>query len=226
MPVEVRSTKDVTTNGIKMVVFGYSGVGKTFLSTTLNNTIIISAERGLLSLADHDLPYIQVDNVKDIGNAYDFLKGNDDYDTIYIDSLSEITETVVHEFRKSVKDGRQAYMKLAERMLPMIRRFRDLDGKNVVFTAKAKRIENEYTGITTIEPMLPGQVVPLNLPYLVDELLYMEVDRKGKRIIHCQPSFGVLAKDRSGKLNDQEPADLSKIFAKILTKKKEKEPIP
>ena len=217
MPIEVRSTKDVTLNGIKMVVFGYSGVGKTFLATTAPNPIIISAERGLLSLKSLDMPYIQVDTVKDIGDAYDFLKENGDYDTIYIDSLSEITETVIHEFRKSAKDGRQAYMKLAERMLPMIRRFRDLDGKHVVFTAKAKRIEDEYSGITNIEPMLPGQVVPLNLPYLVDELLYMEADRTGKRILHCQPSLGILAKDRSGSLAKHERPDLSVIFEKILS---------
>lgn len=218
MPINIKSTKDVHVNGIKMVVFGYAGSGKTVLSSTAPKPIIISAEQGLLSLAGQDIPYIEVKSIKDIGESFNYLKSNNEFDTICIDSLSEITEVVITEFRKDVKDGRQAYMKLSEAMLPMIRNFRDLKGKNVVFTAKAKRVEDEYSGKTMIEPMLPGQVIPLNLPYLVDELIYMDMDKKGTRFLQCNPAFGVLVKDRSGKLADKEKPDLTYIFNKIIGK--------
>ena len=54
MAIKLHSTKDVTVNGVKMMVYGASGVGKTRLTTTCPNPIIISAEKGLLSLADYD----------------------------------------------------------------------------------------------------------------------------------------------------------------------------
>jgi hypothetical protein len=219
MPIAIKSTKDVKINGIKMVVFGYAGAGKTRLASTAPKPIIISAEHGLLSLADTDTPYIEVNTVKDIGDAFKLLKTNDDFQTIIIDSLSEITEVVVAEFLKDpeVKDPRQAYGKLAEAMMPMIKNFRNLMGKHVVFTSKAKRVEDEYTGRTTIEPMLPGKVVPENLPYMIDELLYLDIDRKGERHLVCNPTTGILAKDRSGKLDGKEPPNLAEIFNKILS---------
>jgi len=220
MPIKIKSTKDVKVNGIKMVVYGFAGSGKTVLTSTAPKSIIISAESGLLSLADMDIPYIEVKTVKDIGLAYDLLKDNNDFETICLDSISEITEVVIAEFLKDpdIKDGRQAYAKLSEAMMPMIRRFRDLKGKNVVFTSKAKRFEDELTGRVMIEPMLPGRVVPTNLPYMVDELLYMDVDRKGNRILQCMPTSGILAKDRSGKLGPKEEPNLTHIFDKILGK--------
>ncbi len=221
MPINIKSTKDVTTNGIKAVLYGFAGVGKTVACSTAPRPIIISAESGLLSLADVDMPYIEVKTVKDIGQAYEFLKKNGDYNTICLDSISEITEVVIAEFLKDpeVRDGRQAYAKLAEAMMPMIRKFRDLIGKNVVFTSKAKRFEDELTGRVVVEPMLPGRVVPANLPYMVDELLYLDVDRRGERFFQCQPKAGILAKDRSGKLDDKEQPNLTHLFEKMLAKK-------
>ncbi len=226
MPISIKSTSDVKVNGIKAVVFGFAGSGKTRLCSTAPKPIIISAESGLLSLADQDIPYIEVKTIKDIGQAYGMIKDNDEFQTICIDSISEITEVVVAEFIRDpdIKDGRQAYGKLSEAMMPLIRNFRDIRGKNVIFTSKARRFEDELTGRVVIEPMLPGRVVPTNLPYMVDELFYMDVDRKGNRILVTGPEGGIIAKDRSGKLAKKEPVPyedpkvLENLFNKILGK--------
>ena len=218
MPIKIQLTSEVKTHGVKTVVYGAAGVGKTVLCSTAPTPIIISAEQGLLSLADLDIPFIEVSNIKDIGEAYKLLKSNDDFETICLDSLSEIAEVVLDEFKKDVNDPRQAYMHLAMSFNNMIRNFRDIKGKNVVFTAKQRRIEDEYTGKTSTEPYMPGQVLPINLPYFVDELLYMDLGKSKQgpvRYLQCKPILGLPVKDRSGKLDEKEPADLTKLFNKI-----------
>jgi hypothetical protein len=216
MKVNIKTTKNIAHDaGIKCVLYGFSGVGKTVLCSTAPNPIILSAEGGLLSLSGLDVPYIEVSSIKDIGDAYTILKDNNDYETICIDSLSEIAEVVLDELKKEAKDGRQAYMHLANAVNAMIRNFRDLKGQNVVFVAKAKKETDEESGVTTIEPYAPGQVIKFQLPYMVDEVLYMDVDRKGNRIVNTQATRKFVAKDRSGQLSEKEAPNLTEIFKKI-----------
>lgn len=218
MAVRIQSSKDFHVNGIKCVVYGSSGVGKTVLCSTAPRPIIISAEQGLLSLASLDVPYIEVNNMKDVDDAYKLLKDNPDYDTICIDSLSEIAEAVLADFKKTVADGRQGYMKLAEALGAFIKNLRDIQGKNIVFIAKAKRIEDEESGTNVYEPHMPGKVLPFNLPYLVDEVLYYDLDRKGNRQLCTKANRKWVAKDRSGKLDEFEEPNLTAIFSKISNK--------
>jgi len=214
--INIKSTKDIATDhGIKAVVYGFSGVGKTVLCSTAPKPIILSAEDGLLSLHGKDIPFIEVKSIQDIGNAFDFLKNNGDYETICLDSLSEIAETVLNEFKKENKDGRQAYMQLSQAVTALIRNFRDLPNKNVVFVAKAKKEIDDESGTSSIEPFAPGQVIKFQLPYMTDEVFYMDVDRKGVRSINTIATRKFHAKDRSGSLEPKEPPDLAAIFDKI-----------
>ena len=49
------SDKEVANNGIKMLVYGDSGIGKTVLAATMPNVVMISAESGPLSLQKSNL---------------------------------------------------------------------------------------------------------------------------------------------------------------------------
>lgn len=215
MAIKIQSSRGCHVDGIKAVIYGASGVGKTVLCSTAPRPIIISAERGLLSLSSQDIPFVEVSTVKDIQDSYELLKSHDDYDTICIDSLSEISEAVLVELKKGVADGRQAYMKLSEAMGALIKNFRDIRGKNVVFIAKSKRVEDEESGTSQYEPYIPGKMLPFQLPYLVDEVLYYDIDRKGNRQLCSKASRKYIAKDRSGKLDEFESPDLTQIFNKI-----------
>jgi hypothetical protein len=215
MAIKIQTTRNVHVEGIKIVVYGSSGVGKTILCSTAPKPIIISAERGLLSLSQMDIPFIEVKTLQDIQDAYNMVKKDAEYETICIDSLSEISETVLNEHKKDVVDGRQAYMKLLDSMGNMIRNFRDLKGKHVVFIAKAKRIEDEESGTWQMEPYIPGKMLPFQLPYLVDEVLYYDLDKKGNRLLYTKTTRKYIAKDRSGVLDESEVPNLRQIFEKI-----------
>ncbi len=59
MAINLKTTKGLgADNGVKFLVYGQAGAGKTSLIPTLPNPIILSAEAGLLSIADASLPYI------------------------------------------------------------------------------------------------------------------------------------------------------------------------
>ena len=69
--MEIRSTKDVSiSTGVKILVYGQAGAGKTTMIKTLPNPIILSAEAGLLPLSSLNLPYIQVNTPQDMYEAY------------------------------------------------------------------------------------------------------------------------------------------------------------
>lgn len=201
MAIKIQKTTDIEDNGVKMVIYGGAGVGKTRLCATAPKPIIISAESGLLSLKDVDCDFIEIKKLRDLDEAYRFLKDSDDYETICIDSLSEIAEVVVAELKPQHKDKRQAYGEMADAILPMLKRFRDIKGKHVIFTVKMIQVQDEETEKVTQELFLPGKVLSNQIPYIVDELFYLNMDRKGIQQMNTRPDRSSFAKDRSGALD-------------------------
>lgn len=210
-------------HGVKVLVYGQSGVGKTVLCATAPNPVIISAEAGLLSLRKVSIPVIEVTNVDELVQAHLWcLKSAEarQYDTICIDSISEIGEVVLANAKKQVKDPRQAYAELLEKMLTTIKAFRDLQGKHVYMSAKMEPMKDELTGIVRYGPSMPGQKLGPQLPYLFDEVFRLGIHKTPQgeeyRFLQTQPDLQFEAKDRSGSLDRMEPPDLSHVFNKIL----------
>lgn len=218
MAIKIRKTSDVKINGVKCVVYGGAGVGKTRLCATAPRPIIISAESGLLSLSDVDVDYIEISKLKHLDEAYRALKDSTDYDTICLDSISEICEALMEEFIPQVKDGRQAYGMMASAMMPMLKKFRDIKGKHTAFTSKLDVVKDEEGNKVGEDLLIPGQVLGKQIPYLVDELFCLQKDRKGNSFLQTVPDRVRFCKDRSGALESQEEPDLSVIFEKIMAK--------
>lgn len=212
----------IHTAGIKVLVYGRAGVGKTVLCSTAPRPLIISAEGGLLSIRHTNLPVIEVKSIQDVWDAHTWLSSNKDaahVDTVCMDSLSEIAEVVLSNERKKSSDPRQAYGGLADQMIQLVKAFRDLPGKNVVVTAKQVAVTNSVTGVSTYGPKAPGQQVGPDLPYLFDEVFHADVakDNTGKtyHYLRTKANATVEAKDRSGVLDEIEYPDLTNIFNKI-----------
>lgn len=210
-------------NGVKILVYGQAGAGKTVLASTAPAPFLISAEGGELSLRNVQIPMVKVTTVDDLRDVYDWCARSNDakqFQTICIDSLSEIAEVVLNNAKRQVKDPRQAYGELIEKMETTIRLFRDLPSKNVYMSAKMEPTKDELTGVVKYGPAMPGSKLGAKLPYFFDEVFRLGINKtpqgESYRFLQTQPDLQYEAKDRSGVLAPVEPPHLTQLFSKIL----------
>lgn len=234
----ISSNQLAVQHGVKVLVYGRAGLGKTVLSATMPSPVLISAEAGMLSLrrdnltrlfgADnpsiaYDMPVIQVSTIQDLMAAEQWARESAEaqqFQSVCIDSVTEIAEVVLSNAKAQTKDPRQAYGELIDKMTMTVKAFRDLQGKHVYMSAKEERSKDEATGITLAGPSMPGSKMGPAMPYLFDEVFHLG---KGKdpatgdefRYLRTQPDFTHDAKDRSGSLNELEYPHLGAIISKI-----------
>lgn len=221
MAINLKSTGTLSSNGVKMLVYGQAGAGKTFAIKTLPKPIILSAEGGLLSIQDADLPYIEISSMEALQEAYMWLVSSEEarqFESVALDSISEIAEVVLSAEKKIAKDPRQAYGAMQDQMSDLIRAFRDIPEKHVYFSAKVEKSQDEM-GRILYAPSMPGNKTGQALPYFFDEVLALRVERNPEgeiqRALMCASDGLWLAKDRSGKLSPWEDVDLGAVIRKI-----------
>lgn len=216
--------KESAANGVKMLVYGSAGAGKTTLCSTAPSPLIISAEAGLLSLRKLKIPVLVINEYQDLEDALDWCRKHaaaKGIKTICLDSISEIAEKVLTAARKKTKDPRQAYGELADKTLEKVKEFRDLTGFHVIVTSKQTLITDPISSVAKAAPWAPGQQIGPALPYLFDEVFHAATDKDstGKLYHYLRTKASMLAeaKDRSGVLDEIEYPDVTNIINKILT---------
>jgi phage nucleotide-binding protein len=215
----------VENQGAKLLIYGASGAGKTTTCATApGKTLIISMEAGLLSIKDADnVTAIEVKEASEIEEIAALLEsGQLDYDTVCLDSVTEMSELLLTQEKARSKDPRRAYGEVIEVMTKTMRRFRDLK-IHVIFVAKEDKIRDDSTGMFHYQPMMVGTKLPTQIPYFFDEVLclrtFTEENEEGKKVTNrwLQTTIGdnYIAKDRSGKLDSFEEPNLSYVINKL-----------
>lgn len=235
MKIQVTGSGD--NKKIKMIICGPSGNGKTrsavYLKRSGRRILIISCEAGLASISDENIDYIDI-SIDDNGalipkekrilrlmEIYKLLQTKefmDKYDTIFIDSLSELS-ACLHDMLKlefpDRKDSLVLFGTLSQKSKDLVRAFRDQPNYHIIFTClnKIEKDDNgrRYSGFSMI-----GGIADL-LPQYFDEVLQIRINQEGKKEFVCHATETMVCKDRSGKLLPVEPYDLGDIFNKILT---------
>lgn len=225
--IQLKSTASLyDSQEAKVLVHGGAGTGKTTLCATTNEpALIISAEAGLMSLRDFDIPYIEVTNMEQLNDAYKFVVESAEakqFKWICLDSISEVAEVVLNNELKNSKDPRQAYGQLQQHMTTNIRLFRDLKDKSVYFSCKQERLKDEENGRLLYMPSMPGAKLTQGISYFFDEVfaLRVEPDEEGNmhRWLQTSRCAQYEAKDRSGALEQFEQPSLGEIAKKIFNK--------
>ncbi len=205
---------------INMLVYGNPGVGKTVLAGSadavpeLRPVLILDVEGGTFSIRERypDVDVVRVQTWPDMQKVYDALyKMDHDYQTVVLDSLTEIQKFSMYRIMASVlkehpdRDPEvpsiREWGKNIEQIRRLVRAFRDLP-MNVVFTALAATDKDNKTGLVTTRPSLSGKLA-MEVGGFVDILLYMyikRVDDENQRLLLSAGTEGQIAKDRSDNL--------------------------
>lgn len=220
MAIKIQSTSAVT-NSVTALIYGESGAGKTKLASTAPKPLILSAEAGLLSVAHDNIDSVEIKTPADVMEVYEFLtesKDADKYETIVLDSITEIGEVYLSALKKQHKDARQAYGEYADDLTKLIRAFRDINSKHVYFIAKGGTKDDE-NGLPIYRPLMPGNTLLQNIPFFFDLVMPLKIGKteedKTYRYLLTKGNANIIAKDRSNTLDEFEKPDLTSIFNKI-----------
>lgn len=232
MAIQIKKTGEIATKRFVALVVGPSGIGKTSLVKTLpepeENILLISAESGLSCLDGTNIDVVEVDpnrTMESIEEIYDFLQDDEQkkkYKYVFIDSLTEIGQLVVAELKKDPhfgqpKNALQMWGKYTELMTMIIKSYRDLSDYSVIFTC-LDAVEKD--GLEKFESFnIQGTGIKNSIKAWFDLVMFYKVykDESGShRMLVTDIAEAPLSKDRTGKLESYEPADLSAIINKII----------
>lgn len=211
--------------GVKAVVYGPPGSGKTPLINSAPRPILFVCEPGLRSMARSTIPAMEVyspDNLRDMKNWIVGSNETKNFDTIALDSVSQMSEIFLAEGHLKNKDGRAAYGYAADQTSAITEMLFFLKNKHIVLIAKQEIYDD--AGVFKKRPYFPGKVLNVEIPHRYDLIMHYAADKimvpglsTPVKALRTASSYDIMARDRSGMLNEFEPPDLNAIFAKSMS---------
>jgi phage nucleotide-binding protein len=218
---------------INMLLYGYYGVGKTYLGATAQDDkalaplLIIDVEGGTTTVRHRsDIEVIRASTFNRVVEVWSHLHNMGaklPWKTVMIDSLTELQKLDMNDIMRGVvnKDpdrdpdvpSQREWGKSSNHMRNIVRRFRDLPC-NTIFTALAKEEKDGETGQVTVMPSLPGKLAN-EVPGFIDIVGYLYTNNETKngaskitRMLLTQPTRKYKAKDRLAAFGDvvEEPS--------------------
>lgn len=231
---------------INMLVYGKSSIGKTTLAGSadavpeMRKVLVVDCEAGTLSLrkTTYNVDVLRPTDWAELSAIFHALKaGSHQYQTVVLDSLTEIQELNMRSIMKAMKEdpdnverdpdvpGMYEWNKSGKQIKQLIRAFRNLP-MNIIFTALMKEDKDTKTGITMRLPDLPGKLAH-QVAALFDIVLYYTIVEEGgvgKRVVASQATTNTVAKNRgSDRLpsllevpNPSDKAPMSIIYPMIV----------
>lgn len=214
--------------GVKAVLYGEPGIGKTPLINTAPNPCLLAIEPGMLSMRGSSvMTYKAYEHPKGTHVGIDeffewWFKSNEakKFDTLGIDSGSEMAEAYLRHFQAKLSHGKQCY---GEMSLATMKHFTMLyyqQYKHIVIITK--QFEDVATGRK--KPSFPGNDLNIKVPHFFDAILHYATVAPGTipgvleevKAIRSKGTSQIMARDRSGQLNEFEQPNLQQIFNKCM----------
>lgn len=206
--------------GVKAIIYGGPGTGKTPMITTAPYPVHCFSEPGMLSIRSYQGPGYIADTyakMRDFVLWATLSNEAKQFQTKCFDSLSQMCQIILDEEKKVNKDGRKAYGIMGDKIMEMMNWLFFAQDCNVVLLAKETLLEIEGMG-KKYRPMFPGQQLDAQIPHLFDSIWRLEYAPDGKggtqRVIRTKENFQAFARDRSGNLAELEHADLTYLLNK------------
>lgn len=229
MALKVGTTDDAKLRNF-IAIYGASGVGKTSLLVSLDQyaqakggrALQIDFDDGNKCLVGKALPSVFCEYLDDLYQVLTWVRDDPNwqlYNSIFIDGMTVLAENLLHQHLNVNSNKQKAYGDYANDFLVLVKflktAFKD---RTIVCTFQEKKVQDDQNKIYQ-SINLPGRVVGPEMPYKFDEVLCLRIlpDAEGKpaRVLQAQPDMTYTAKDRSGKLDIYNPADLQHVLNRI-----------
>ncbi len=161
---------------------------------------------------------------------------------VFVDSITDLTRQAMawaktrpeaFSDRTGKPDTRGAYGLLAREVIGLLKHLQHAQAKTVIFVGILEKVTDDL-GRVHWQPQMEGGKVGRELPGIVDQVISMSffaADGDGWRhdpaqgearrfVCRAGNSFGLPAKDRSGRLDVTEPPDLGALLSKINANRK------
>lgn len=208
--------------GAKTVVYGAPGTGKTPILNSAPRPVLLCVEPGMLSMRQSTAPTWGGFTPKHIDEFFEWiLKSNEanNFDTICIDSVSQMAEIILEEELQRNRDGRKAYGEMSRRVMRHMNGIFFAQQKHTYLICKQAVVE-DTTG-RQVRPYFPGQDLNVKVPHLFDVVMHLathNIPGAGQhKAFRTAQTLDAVARDRSGRLNEFEPCDLTALFKKIMS---------
>lgn len=207
--------------GAKAIIFGPAGSAKTPILNTAPRPLLLMCEPGMLSMTNSNIPTYPAFDTKALNEFFNWFRSSKEtsnFDTLGIDSVSQMCETILTEELKTNRDGRKAYGELSRRTMEILNGLYYTPAKHLYLIFKEQRIDDG--GVSIKRPYVPGQDLPVKIPHLFDFILRLAkvpVPSIGETLaFKCTGSIDVIARNRTGNLNEYEPPHFGNLIIKAL----------
>ena len=207
--------------GVKSVIYGPPGSAKTPLINTAPRPILLATEPGLLSMRGSNVPTFLAPDAKTIDEFFTWFfnsNENKNFDTLAIDSGTQMAETYLLQAEATNKHGLKAYGEMADNTMKQLRQMYFMPQKHIYLIAKEQITEDN--NVRMRRPYYPGRELPIKVPHLFDFVLRLDthnVPGVGQvRAFRCNSSFEEMARARTGNLNDYEEPHFGKLIQKAM----------
>lgn len=218
----LRPAKDFAINyGVKAVIYGPPGSGKTPVINTAPRPVLMACEPGLLSMRNSNVPTFTAFTSDKIDEFCQWCFHSNEaksFDTIAIDSSSQMCELYLKTAQLGNKHGLAAYGEMARESMKQLASLYFLQQKHIYLIAK-QQIFSE-NGILIRRPYYPGQQLPTDVPHMYDCILQLDIHSVpgvGQvKAFRCIGSLDTIARNRTGTLNEFEPPDFGALVRKAM----------
>lgn len=209
--------------GVKSLIFGGPGSGKTPLLNTAPRPVLCVIEPGMLSMRNSSIPAWEAYTPERFEEFFSWLMQSAEakaFDTVGIDSISQLAEIYLTKMLGMHKDGRKAYGEMSRKIMEYMNALYYMPQKHIYLIAKQMSVEE--SGSLKRKPYFPGQDLNVKVPHMYDEILHLGMERVPQfqqpvNAIRTRETFDCVARDRSGMLDEIEEPHLEKLFTKAMS---------
>jgi len=228
MKLQIVKPKDLVAKNLKALIYGKSGIGKTYLAGSVKDALVLDLEKGSASVKNKDIDVVPIANAKEFKEVLEYLKTDTKYKTIVVDSITRYAEMLYVALTKLYPDKKDSMKLWGDFDVVSRQRLEDLlqIEKNIIVTALEEDVNDG--GFLRKYPMYKASKFKMMIPSYFDLVSHLVIDEQGNRMMINEPTQDAIGKNRLVGFgipnvisSNEELYDMQKIIDRIKMESKD-----